>query len=217
MKPTDTAIGPGEERTLKLGLKRFPLTWVARHEDFVEGRQFVDRQVKGPFRFWRHTHSFRPDEKNGCTLSDEIDYKLPLNLPFGGVVKRKLQRMFTYRHRQIARDLERISGYPGPNSTKVGPRLRVGITGSRGLVGSALTSFLGVAGHEAFPLVRGSKTPRQGGLWWPEADLEALEGMDAVVHLAGESVAQLWTPAVKEELYYSRVEGTKRLCRALVR
>ena len=215
LEGSDTAIHPGDERTLRLGKRRLSIPWVARHEDFVEGRQFVDVMVEGPFRAWKHTHRFEPDEQEaGCCLVDQIEYKLPLNLPFGRMIDAKLQRMFTYRHRQTARDLERIVAYPGPASG-TGPSFRVGITGSRGLVGSALTSFLGVAGHQAFPLSRGSKVPKNGALWWPEPDTQAMEGMDAVVHLAGESIAQLWTQNVKDELYYSRVEGTKRLCRAL--
>lgn len=211
----DTAIAPGDQRTLRLGPKRLSFPWLARHEEFVEGRQFVDVMVEGPFRYWRHTHRFEPVEEGGSRLVDEIEYELPMKLPLARVVASKLRRMFTYRHRQTARDLERIAAYPGPASSLPGPALKVGITGSRGLVGSALTSFLGVAGHEAFPLVRGVDPPRRGALWWPEPDLQALEGMDAVVHLAGESIAQLWTRSVKDELYYSRVEGTRRLCRAL--
>ncbi len=213
----DTAIGQGDERTLRLGPKRLSVPWVARHEDFVPGRQFVDVMKAGPFRSWRHTHRFEPDEESGgCRLIDEIEYKVPLGLPLGGMVGKRLKRMFTYRHRQTARDLERIHAYPGPHSEQLGPSLKVGITGSRGLVGSALTSFLGVAGHRPFPLLRSAaRGDRDGALWWPEPELEAMEGMDAVVHLAGETIAQLWTRSVKDELYYSRVEGTKRLCRAL--
>jgi hypothetical protein len=205
----DTAIAPGLERTLRLGPGPIAIPWVARHEDFVEGRQFVDVMVKGPLRRWHHTHRFEPDGEAGSVLSDRIDYQLPLDLPLSRLLQARLERMFTYRHRQTARDLERITAYPQTGSMKVG------ITGSRGLVGSALTSFLGVAGHQAVPLYRGSTGPEQGVSWWPEPDVEGLEGMDAVVHLAGESVAQLWTRSVREELYYSRVEGTKRLCRAL--
>jgi ligand-binding SRPBCC domain-containing protein len=84
----DGAITTGQERTLKIGPKSMPITWVARHEDFVEGRQFVDTQVKGPFRHWRHTHHFRPEEKGGSSLIDEIEYKLPLGLPVAGVFQR---------------------------------------------------------------------------------------------------------------------------------
>jgi hypothetical protein len=66
------------------------------------------------------------------------------------------------------------------------------------------------------PLKRGhGPVATDEALWWPEPDLSSLEGLDAVVHLAGETVAQLWTSSAKERIYFSRVEGTKRLCRAL--
>ena len=214
----DDAISPGLERTLRVGPKALSRPWVALHEDFVPGRQFVDRMLQGPVRSWRHTHRFEPDA-NGCRLIDEIEFQLPfgLTLPFGRLFTKKLEPMFTYRHRQIARDLGRILHYPGPSSDQKSPPLKVGITGSGGLVGSALVSFLGVAGHQPVPLVRGTTSPGRGVAWWPEPDLDSLEGLDAVVHLAGESIGQLWTPSVKDKLYYSRVEGTKRLCRALAK
>lgn len=218
----DLGISEGLQRSLRLGPPPLSLTWVAQHESFVEGRQFADVMVRGPFRAWHHTHRFEPEAAGGSRLIDDITYELPGYLPFpehlsvASFLEPQLQRMFLYRHRQTARDLERIEAYPGPHSSLPGgERWRVGVTGARGLVGSALSSFLGVAGHEVVPLIRGSSPPERGALWWPEPDLEALEGLDAVVHLAGESVAQPWTRAVREELYYSRVEGTKRLCRAL--
>ena len=212
----DDAISPGLERTLRVGPKPLTRTWVAVHEDFVPGRQFVDRMVRGPFRFWRHVHRFEPDG-DGCRLIDEIDFEIPFGLPLGRLLVKKLEPMFTYRHRQIARDLGRIHNYPGPSSSQVSSPLRIGVTGGRGLVGSALLSFLGVAGHHPVPLVRGVASSDRSVAWWPEPDLSGLEGLEAVVHLAGESIGQLWTSSVRDELYYSRVEGTKRLCRALAR
>ncbi len=214
LESPDEAIYPGLERHLRVGPKRLNRPWSALHEDFVPGRQFVDRMTKGPLRAWRHVHRFTPDG-HGCQMSDEIEFQLPLGLPLSRLLTKKLEPVFTYRHRQVARDLARINAYPGPASVRGGKALKIGITGSRGLVGSALSSLLAVAGHHPVSLVRGYSPPKQGALWWPEPDLEALEGLDAVVHLAGESIAQLWTSSVRDELYYSRVEGTKRLCRAL--
>lgn len=210
----DDAIYPGLERRLKVGLKRLRRPWLAVHEDFIPGRQFVDRMVSGPLASWRHVHRFEP-AGTGCLLRDEVEFELPLNLPLERLLLNRLDQVFTFRHRQIARDLARINAYPGPGSSQKGRSLKIGITGSRGLVGSALSSILAVAGHQPIPLVRGCAPPERGALWWPEPDLASLEGLDAVVHLAGEPIAQLWTPSVKEELYYSRVEGTIRLCRAL--
>lgn len=215
----DDGIREGDVRTLKIGPGPLSLTWKAVHEEFVENKQFVDRQQAGPFKSWRHLHEFRPGpEPETATLSDQIAFQLPLGLPFGGLLKPKLERMFAYRHRQTARDLTLINRYKGPNSQKTGPSLKIGITGSSGFVGSSLSSFLGVAGHRVVPLKRGySVGQSEASIWWPEPDLQGLEGLDAVVHLAGEPVAQLWTKSARERILFSRAEGTRRLCEALSR
>lgn len=88
---------------------------------------------------------------------------------------------------------------------------RVAVTGASGLIGSALTSLLRAAGHSVIPLVR--RAPAHGEIGWdPEAgriDAAALEGVDAVVHLAGESIADgRWTSARKRRILESRTRGT---------
>ncbi len=86
--------------------------WVAKHRDFIEGRQFVDEQVSGPFRSWVHTHQFLPadptlDENQGTSiLRDSIDYELPLG-PLGDALGGRisqlmLEKMFAYRHQVTA-------------------------------------------------------------------------------------------------------------------
>ncbi len=83
--------------------------------------------------------------------------------------------------------------------------MRITITGASGLIGSRLTNALEHRGDEVTPLsLRRDK------------DLAAkLEGRDAVVHLAGENVAQRWSDNVKERIRTSREEGTRRLVHAL--
>jgi hypothetical protein len=77
--------------------------WVAEHTAYEEGRMFKDRQVEGPFAKWEHTHLFEPDGEGGSWLIDHIDYELPfgvLGRVFGGAfARRRLERMFEYRHR----------------------------------------------------------------------------------------------------------------------
>jgi uncharacterized protein (TIGR01777 family) len=99
--------------------------------------------------------------------------------------------------------------------------MRVAITGSRGLVGSALIPFLTTGEHQVVRLVRG-RVERSGDVPWDPvrglADPSACEGLDAVVHLAGESIAAgRWTPARKAEIRRSRAEGTRHLCQDLLR
>jgi len=90
--------------------------------------------------------------------------------------------------------------------------MKVAVTGSTGLVGSALIPLLESAGHEVVRLRR----PAQ---WDPEtgaADPSAFGGVDAVVHLAGENIAGgRWTAARKERILNSRVKGTKLIAETL--
>ena len=98
--------------------------------------------------------------------------------------------------------------------------MRILVTGSTGLVGSALVPFLSASGHAVIRLVRSEVPPGDAAARWdPEAgtlDPAALEGLDAVVHLAGEDIAGgSWTAAKKARIRGSRVEGTALLARTL--
>ena len=99
--------------------------------------------------------------------------------------------------------------------------MHVAVSGSRGLVGSALIPFLTTGGHRVTRLVRGAPANPGEAAWNPSRGLidpSRFDGVDAVVHLAGENIAAgRWTPARKAEIRQSRVEGTRRLCEALAR
>ncbi len=97
--------------------------------------------------------------------------------------------------------------------------MKVLITGSTGLIGSALVAFLRQKPHQVLRLVR-SATPDQHDVPWnPERGLlnpGSLEGLDAVVHLAGENVgAGRWTTERKRRILESRTQGTRLLTQAL--
>ena len=92
------------------------------------------------------------------------------------------------------------------------------VAGSSGLIGTALCRQLESEGHEVVRLVR--RQPTQGELRWdPEAgelEQEALEGIEAVVHLGGQNIAAgRWTASVKEQLRQSRVQTTQLLAARL--
>jgi hypothetical protein len=99
--------------------------------------------------------------------------------------------------------------------------MHVVVTGSRGLVGSALVPFLATGGHRVTRLVRGMAAGPDETAWDPSrglVDASRLDGVDAVVHLAGENIAAgRWTPARKAEIRRSRVDGTRNLCAVLAR
>lgn len=97
--------------------------------------------------------------------------------------------------------------------------MRVAVTGASGLIGSALVPHLRSAGHEVSRLVRSSPAHPDEIRWDPGAgtvDLAALEGVDAVVHLAGAGVGERrWTEQYKAVIRNSRVQGTTTIATAL--
>ena len=99
--------------------------------------------------------------------------------------------------------------------------MRVLVSGSHGLVGKALIRSLTSDGHEIVRLVRGKPAGATEIEWHPnheKIDAAALEGLDAVVHLAGESIASgRWTEEKKRAIRDSRVKGTTLLSDALAR
>lgn len=195
-------------------------TWQARHFGYEEGVRFCDEQVRGPFAVWKHEHRFDPIGDERCELVDKVQYALPLE-PLGRLAPKclaegKIEAMFAYRTAVTKRDIEL-------HWKAQAPPLRVAMTGSSGLVGSALTPFLTAGGHTVVPMVRSKRKAAEtpdAVHWSPREGLSAesrraLEGIDAVVHLAGESILGVWTADKKHRIRDSRVEGTRALCEGL--
>ncbi|NMO22904.1 TIGR01777 family protein [Pyxidicoccus fallax] len=218
---TGDGIRTGARVVVRMSLGPIPQRMVAEHTLYEEGSLFQDTQRSGPFAKWVHTHRMLPGpDSRTSTLHDEIEYVLPvgaLGSAFGnGIARTKLERMFAYRHRVTREDLRRHAAFASH-----GP-LTVAITGASGLVGSSLTPFLTTGGHTVKRMVRGKADPSKGEVSWApdkgQVDTDALEGVDAVVHLAGANVAgQRWTPEYKNVILKSRSEGTRTLCEALAR
>lgn len=95
--------------------------------------------------------------------------------------------------------------------------LKILISGSSGLIGSALVPALRASGHEVKRLVRGTITAPDQISWNPAEPLapESVSGFDAVIHLGGESIAARWTEAKKRRILDSRVPATQHLAAAL--
>lgn len=210
-------INDGARAVVEMHVGPFRRKWVALHKDYIEGRQFSDTQLNGPFAAWDHTHLFEPDGPSASIMDDSIDYQLPfgllgrLGVPFA---ERRLRSLFAFRHGVLARDLATHQAYEGGHPSKVL------VTGSTGLIGSALVPFLTTSGHSVTRLVRGGSVDRPSVRWDPDAgeiDVNGLEGHDAVVHLAGESIGQRWSEKTKREILESRVQGTRLLVESLVK
>jgi uncharacterized protein len=98
--------------------------------------------------------------------------------------------------------------------------LDVLVSGSTGLIGSALVSALQEGGHRVRRLTRSGGSSEDVVRWDPSAgeiDASRIEGVDAVVHLAGENIVGRWTDAKKARIRDSRVRGTRLLAETLAR
>lgn len=181
----------------------FPLglRWVARHSGYAPPERFVDELVSPPLRWglrWRHTHEFR-DEGDRTRITDTVDTNAPETL---------LRPMFAYRHRQLRMDLAAQA-----TARNNGDRpMVVAMTGASGLVGGALAPFLTTAGHRVIRLVRGVPHGPDERRWDPADPAEdLLRDVDAVIHLAGASIAGRFTDAHRAAVRGSRIGPTRAL------
>ena len=212
-------VADGSRVVVRLHFGPLSKQWVAEHRGVVPGREFRDVQVAGPFAAWEHAHRVEPADNGGAILEDHIEYAVPLGdagARLGGAfVRGELERLFNYRHAVTACDMAWHWAH-----REIAP-MNILISGSTGLIGNALIPLLTTGGHEVVRLVRTkSRTPSKEIISWdPDTgfiDAAGLEGIDAVVHLAGEPVANgRWTAAKKARIRESRYRGTKLLCEAV--
>lgn len=185
------------------------LRWIAQHDAdaYDPPFRFADHIVRdGPASAplatalsWHHVHEFVDIDPTHTRVVDRVQTWLPAAA---------LRPMFAYRYRQLADDLaahERAAAHGFTAAT-------VAVTGSSGLIGSALTAFLSAGGHQVIRLVRGEPRRPDQRRWNPDQpDDGLLAGVDAVIHLAGESIAGRFTEDHKRRIRDSRVDPTRRL------
>ncbi|CAA0131271.1 Epimerase family protein [Mycolicibacterium vanbaalenii] len=187
------------------------LRWVARHDPsaYVPGSRFADELAsRGPASWpariiggWRHTHDF-----SGTGPQTQIHDQVETAVPAAA-----LRSTFVYRHRQLVDDLaaHRRAAEAGAEP------LVIALTGASGLVGSALSAFLTTGGHRVIRLVRSTAHGDDERLWNPYAPAPGLlDGVDAVVHLAGASIAGRFTDGHRAAIRDSRIEPTRLLATA---
>ena len=88
-----------------LKMRGFPVKWRTEISVWEPPHKFVDRQLRGPYKQWIHTHSFTEIDVGKTLIEDEVRYRLPLE-PLGDVahflVRRELDYIFDYRQKAVA-------------------------------------------------------------------------------------------------------------------
>ena len=108
--PRPIDMSSGTTIDYRLRIHGIPIRWHSQIETWQPPYRFVDVQVRGPYRFWRHEHAFREDE-HGTNIFDHVRYRAP-----GGrlanrlLVARDLKRIFCYRQARLPTLLERLTG-----------------------------------------------------------------------------------------------------------
>lgn len=204
----------GSTVVLNAKIGPFSFIWEVKHAEFIEGKSFTDIQVKGPFTYWKHTHTVYPIGDSSCEWEDTIEFIAPFSI-LNPRIEKKLKRMLEWRHRRLRNELYIERRYPAEP-------MRILISGTSGLVGSEVYSLLRSQGHEVVRLLRKGKSKKKGGgvYWDPstgDLEKEDFEGFDAVIHLAGKNIAHFWTKKQKKEIFISRCRDSWLLSQVLLR
>jgi uncharacterized protein (TIGR01777 family) len=226
--PDGGGLEVGRRVAVRLGPPPLPSSlsprWELRHasrEDSGSGENavhsFVDTQVTGPFRAWRHQHEIAGTGPGAAEIRDRIDLELPGGIEeTGGIpareARRTIERMLAFRGQQLREDLAFHAGRADS------PRLVVAIAGSSGLIGTQLVALLRTGGHRVIRMVRGRAEGPDEIPWDPERgelDPADLEGVDAVVNLAGRPISTRFTQRATREILTSRVRGGELIARTL--
>ncbi len=129
------------------------------------------------------------------------------------LARSRAERLLAYRHATLRDDLAAHARF------RDRPALQIAVTGASGLLGSALVPFLATGGHRVAPVSRRPKSP-DAIRWDPPSgatDASSFDGLDAMVHLAGENIGARWTRERKRKIRESRIAGTRQLAEALAR
>lgn len=122
--PRPIAMAPGALIDYEIRLRGIPVRWRTRITYWEPPRAFVDEQLRGPYRLWRHRHTFEP-ANGGTWVRDHVDYAVP-----GGPLEPLLHRclvgpdlraIFAHRQRRI-RELLAPGSDPGGDSVALGAR-----------------------------------------------------------------------------------------------
>ncbi len=104
--PEPAQMRPGTRLEYLLHVHGIPLRWISRIDAWEPGHRFVDRQLRGPYALWEHTHEVEP-HRDGTLSRDRVRYALPFGPARRArprlLVRRDLDRIFAYRREAVSR------------------------------------------------------------------------------------------------------------------
>ena len=188
-------------------------------EGYTRDRGYRARQSRGALAQMLYQFEVLPQGDESSVMTERIEWRPPLgsvgSALVGRALAREIQRTLVYRQAIVSLDVgahlrwrERI------------PQ-RILVSGSRGLVGSELVSFLRAGGHDVSRLIRSEARREAGDIAWnPSVGVThpvSVEGVDAIIHLAGEPIFGRWTEHRMAQIRDSRVNGTRTLCESVAK
>ncbi len=111
--PPPVEMRPGALIEYRISLHGLPMSWLTEITDFAPPVRFVDKQLRGPYRSWIHTHRFVPRD-GGTLMSDEVEYDMVgawLVAPF---IRRDLRKIFAHRHQALLAHFGQPKPWPPP-------------------------------------------------------------------------------------------------------
>jgi ligand-binding SRPBCC domain-containing protein len=114
LTPMPVEMRVGVEIAYRITLHGVRLPWRSRIDEWEPGVCFVDRQVVGPYRWWRHEHRFEAVD-DGTRVTDQVDYVPRLGWVSGSLVRRNLRQIFAYRHEVLHRHFRSGAAKLRPN------------------------------------------------------------------------------------------------------
>ena len=178
----------------------------------------TDTFLKSPFPLFQRVRHLKDATQDGhsTTLEDSMTYTPPWSFLGDFLNCREiaptLNRFMHFQHERICRDMPLMADTMHPKS--------IVITGAKGFVGRHLKSFLGSLGHYVTPISHKHNTHGHP-VWNPDQrqmDTEPLEGVDTVIHLAGESLFnKRWSKEQKEYILENRFNAAATLASTIAR
>jgi ligand-binding SRPBCC domain-containing protein len=108
LSPLPIAIHQGTLIDYRIRVHGLPMRWRSSIATWNPPHEFVDTQLRGPYRRWVHTHRFGADN-GGTRVSDSVDFEVPGGRLVSWFVARDLRRVFAFRHEELLRIFEQPS------------------------------------------------------------------------------------------------------------